>query len=213
MPPEASLQHKLDRVRRPRVQITYDVETGGSPIKKELPFVLGVMADLSGHVDKDRKDYEQLPQRDFVEINRDTFGRVMKAIAPRLVLSVPNQIQKDDTKLPVVLNFESLDDFEPENVVRKVEPLRQLLEAREKLADLKLKAVTNDKFDAVLQKVIQSKEVGEGKKRLEELMKEQKRLEALRKPPGEEPKDDGAGGAPAAPGDDEASSTGGRADS
>jgi len=157
MPREASLQHKLDRVRRPRVQITYDVETNGSPVKKELPFVLGVMADLAGHPDPD-KDHEPLAQREFVEINRDTFNRVMTAIAPRLALSVPNQIQKDGSKLGVVLNFQSLDDFEPENVVKQVEPLRQLLEAREKLADLKLKVVSNDKLDAVLQKVIHTTE-------------------------------------------------------
>jgi type VI secretion system protein ImpB len=157
MPREASLQHKLDRVRRPRVQITYDVETNGSPIKKELPFVLGVMADLSGHPDPD-KDHEQLAQREFTEINRDNFNRVMTAIAPRLALSVPNQIQKDGSKLGVVLNFQSLDDFDPENVVRHVEPLKQLLEAREKLADLKTKVVSNDKLDAVLQKVIQHTE-------------------------------------------------------
>jgi type VI secretion system protein ImpB len=207
MPPEASLQHKLDRVRRPRVQITYDVETGGSPIKKELPFVLGVMADLSGHPDPD-KEREPLAKRDFVEINRDSFGKIMSGIAPRLALSVPNQIQKDGSKLGVVLNFQSLDDFDPENLVRQVEPLKQLLEAREKLADLKLKAVTNERLDRVLQEVIHSKEVGEGQKQLEALMKEQKEREALKKSP-----EVGAGGAAAAPGGDEPSSTGGRADS
>jgi len=139
------------------VQITYDVETGGSPIKKELPFVLGVMADLSGHPDPD-KEHDPLVKRDFVDINRDTFNRVMGGIAPRLALSVPNQIQKDGTKLGVVLNFNTLDDFEPEQVVRNVEPLKKLLEAREKLADLKLKAVTNEKLDRVLQQVIKSTE-------------------------------------------------------
>jgi type VI secretion system protein ImpB len=157
MPREASLQHKLDRVRRPRVQITYDVETNGSPIKKELPFVLGVMADLSGHPDPD-KDHEQLPQREFTEINRDNFNKVMAAIAPRLALSVPNEIEKNNSTLGVELKFQQLDDFDPENIVRQVEPLKQLLEAREKLADLKTKVVSNDKLDAVLQKVIQSTE-------------------------------------------------------
>jgi type VI secretion system protein ImpB len=147
----------LDRVRRPRVQITYDVETHGSMEKKELPFVLGVMADLSGHPDPD-KDHEPLARRDFVEINRDTFNKVMAAIGPRLALQVPNQIQKDGSKLGVVLNFKSLDDFDPESIVRQVEPLKQLLEARERLADLKTKVVSNDRLDAVLQKVIQTTE-------------------------------------------------------
>jgi type VI secretion system protein ImpB len=155
MPKLPSTQHKLDRVRRPRVQITYDVETNGSMVKKELPFVLGVMADLSGHPDPD-KDHEPLIDREFVEINRDTFDRVMAAIGPRLSMRVSNQIQKDGTKLSAVLNFKTLDDFEPENIVRNVEPLRKLLEARERLADLKTKVVSNDKLDAVLQKVIQT---------------------------------------------------------
>ena len=153
MPKLPSTQHKLDRVRRPRVQITYDVETNGSMVKKELPFVLGVMADLSGHPDPD-KFHPPLADREFVEINRDTFNAVMAGIGPRLSLRVPNQIQKDGTKISAVLNFKTIDDFEPENVVRNVEPLRKLLEARERLADLKTKVVSNNKLDAVLQRVI-----------------------------------------------------------
>jgi len=157
MPGEKSLQHKLDRVRPPRVQITYDVETNGSEVKKELPFVLGVMADLAGHIDPDR-DQEPLKDRAFVEINRDSFSTVMAAMAPRLALRVDNELQKDNTKVGVELKFESIDDFEPENVVRQVEPLQKLLEIRQKLADLKMKVVSNDKLDTVLQRIIQSTE-------------------------------------------------------
>ena len=157
MPGEKSLQHKLDRVRPPRVQITYDVETNGSQVKKELPFVLGVLSDLAGHVDQD-KEQTPLNERVFTEINRDTFNAVMKGIGPRLALRVDNELQKDGTKLPVVLEFNEIDDFEPENVVKKVEPLRQLLEVRQKLADLKRKVGENDKLDTVLQKIIQSTE-------------------------------------------------------
>ncbi len=151
MPRDESLQHKLDRVRRPRVQITYDVEIGNAQVKKELPFVLGVMADLSGHQE------EPLPamkDRKFVEINRDTFSKVMGAMKPRLAMRVDNQIEKDGTKLGVELKFKNIDDFEPENVVRQVDPLRKLLEARQRLSDLKTKITSNDKLDGLLQQII-----------------------------------------------------------
>ena len=151
MPRDESLQHKLDRVRRPRVQITYDVEIGNAQVKKELPFVLGVMADLSGHQE------EPLPamkDRKFVEINRDSFSKVMAGMKPRLAMKVDNQIEKDGTKLGVELKFKNIDDFEPENVVRQVEPLRKLLEARQRLADLKTKIISNDRLDGLLQQII-----------------------------------------------------------
>jgi len=157
MPGEKSLQHKLDRVRPPRVQITYDVETNGAEVKKELPFVLGVMADLAGHPDPD-KDVQPLKDRVFTEINRDSFNTVMSAMEPRLAIRVDNKLQKDGSKIGLTLKFESIDDFEPENVVKKVEPLRELLEIRRKLSDLKLKAVSNDKLDSVLQRIIQTTE-------------------------------------------------------
>src|SRR5262249_21737255 len=108
-----SLQHKLDRVRRPRVQITYDVETNGAMQKVELPFVVGVLADLSGQ----RK--EPLPvmkERKFVPIDRDNFNDVLQKAAPRLALKVQNRLTDEDTKLAVELNFKHLDDFEPERV-------------------------------------------------------------------------------------------------
>ncbi len=156
MAKQSSLQHKLDRVRPPRVQITYDVETNGSEIKKELPFVMGVMADLSGHPDPDT--LEPYADREFTNINRDNFEKVMTAIGPRLALRVPNQLEKDGTKIGLELKFNSVDDFEPESVVNQIEPLRLLLEARQRLADLKTKVVSNDKLDAVLQKILQATE-------------------------------------------------------
>ena len=165
MPGEKSLQHKLDRVRPPRVQITYDVETNGSPVKKELPFVLGVLADLAGHPDPD-KDIEPLKDRVFTEINRDSFGKVMEGIEPRLSLRVDNELQKDGSKIALEIDFKSIDDFEPENVISRihavgdptVRPLHELLEIRRKLSDLKMKAVSNDKLDSVLQWIIQTTE-------------------------------------------------------
>jgi type VI secretion system protein ImpB len=156
MPRDESLQHKLDRVRPPRVQITYDVQVGDAQIKKELPFVVGVLADLSGHPDPAQEPLPDLKdeKRKFVEINRDSFDRVMGGIKPRLAMSVANQIEKDNTKVGVELKFRSLEDFEPVNVINQVEPLRKLLEARQRLSELKVKITTNDRFDKLLQRII-----------------------------------------------------------
>jgi len=156
MPRDESLQHKLDRIRKPRVQITYDVQVGDAQIVKELPFVLGVLADLSGHPDPDAPPLAALKdeKRKFVEVNRDNFDRVMGGIKPRLAIRVPNRIENNDTKLGVELKFKSVDDFEPVNVVKQVEPLKKLLEARERLAELKSKITTNDRFNDLLQRII-----------------------------------------------------------
>ena len=156
MPRDESLQHKLDRVRPPRVQITYDVEIGGAQVKKELPFVLGVLADLGGHPDPDGPPLDELKseKRKFVEINRDTFDDVLKGIKPRLAMRVDNKIENDGTKLGVELKFKSIEDFEPARVVEQIEPLRKLLEARKRLAELKAKVVTNDRLESLLQQII-----------------------------------------------------------
>lgn len=152
-----SLQHKLDRVRPPRVQITYDVQIGGAERKRELPFVMGVLADLSGHPDPDAPPAPDLrdEKRKFVEINRDSFDRIMAGIKPRLALRVDNKLEGGAaTKLPVVLEFRSIEDFEPTRVVEQIEPLRKLLEVRRRLAELKSKIVTNDRLETLLQRII-----------------------------------------------------------
>lgn len=157
MPPrEQSLQHKIDRVRPPRVQITYDVEVGDAQVKKELPFVLGVLADLGGHPDPDAPPAPELKddKRKFVEINRDNFDKVLKGMKPRLAMKVDNKLEDDGTKLGVELKFESIEDFEPARVVDQVEPLRKLLEARRKLSELKSKVVTNDRLESLLQRIV-----------------------------------------------------------
>ena len=150
-----STQHKLDWVRPPRVQITYDLEKGDAIEKKELPFVMCVMADLSG------MPAEPLPamkERKFVNIDRDNFDDVLKGMKPRLAFQVDNQLAKDGTKLGVELQFRRLADFEPEQVVKQVEPLRKLLEARSKLAELRNKMVTNDRLAEALQSILESTE-------------------------------------------------------
>jgi len=147
-----STQHKLDRIRPPRVQITYDVEIGGAIQKKELPFVAGIMADLSGNPE------EPLPKvkdRKFVEIDRDNFNDVMASIAPRLTFRVDNQLTEDaEDALNVELHFKHMDDFDPVSVLKQVDPLRKLFEARQRLSDLLTKLDGNDALDGLLQEII-----------------------------------------------------------
>lgn len=145
-----SVQKKLGRVRPPRVQITYDVETGGAIQKKELPLVVGVMADLAG-----KPDTPVIPikSRKFVEIDRDNFNDVCASIAPRLAFQVTNKLKDDDSKMNVELRFRKIDDFRPESVVQQIEPLRKLFEARQRLNDLIGKLDGNDDLDVLLQDV------------------------------------------------------------
>jgi type VI secretion system protein ImpB len=151
MAKKESLQHKLDRVRPPRVQITYDVEVGGAIEMKELPFVLGVMGDFSG---KPEEPLAPLKQRKFVEIDRDNFNSVLAGMKPRLNYAVDNKLQNDGSNLSVDLKFNSIEDFEPDNVVQQVDPLRKLVEARQKLSDLRSKMDGNEKLESLLGDII-----------------------------------------------------------
>ncbi len=146
-----STQHKLDRIRPPRVQITYDVEIGDAIQKKELPFVVGVMADLSG---KPETALPKLKDRKFVEIDAENFNDVLASSAPRLTFRVDNKLTNDGSKISVELKFSNLDDFNPVNVVSQVDSLRKLLEARTRLTDLLGKLDGNDKLDELLQDVV-----------------------------------------------------------
>ena len=145
-----STQKKLTRIRPPRVQITYDVETGGAIEKKELPLVVGILADLAG---KQENPMLPIKARKFVEIDRDNFNDVMASIAPRLAFPVDNKLVDDDTKMNVELKFKKLDDFRPEQLVMQVEPLRKLFEARQRLNDLLAKLDGNDDLDVLLQDI------------------------------------------------------------
>jgi type VI secretion system protein ImpB len=147
-----SLQHKLDRVRRPRVQITYDVETGGAMQKVELPFVVGVMADLSA---SPKEALKPLKDRKFVPIDRDNFNDVMKRATPRLALKVENKLTgEEDSKLAVELNFNHIDDFDPARVAEQVPALKELLDMRQRLTQLMSKMEGNDKLEALLAQVM-----------------------------------------------------------
>jgi type VI secretion system protein ImpB len=150
-----SLQHTLDRVRSPRVQITYDVEVGDSIQMKEIPFVVGVLGDLSGNPDE---PLPKLKDRKFIEIDRDNFNTVLAGMKPRLAYKVDNKLTDDNSKLGVELRFNSLEDFHPERVAAQVAPLRKLAEARKKLSDLLNKLDGNDKLEELLKEVISSTE-------------------------------------------------------
>ncbi|WP_233178898.1 type VI secretion system contractile sheath small subunit [Aquitalea palustris] len=150
-----STQKKLSRVRPPRVQITYDVEIGDAIETKELPFVMGVLGDYAGH---SKDPLPKLKERKFVQIDRDNFDEVLKGMAPRLAMKVDNKLADDESQLGIELNFQSLTDFEPQNVARQVEPLNKLLAARQRLADLRNKMAGNDKLEELLDDVVRDTE-------------------------------------------------------
>ena len=153
MAKKESTQHKLDRVRAPRVQLTYDVEIGDAIEKKELPFVAGVLGDFSG---KPEEPLPRLKDRKFVNVDKDNFDDVLKGMKPRLQYQVDNKLVDDGSRIGVTLDFKSLADFEPEKLVQQIDPLRKLLEARQKLADLRNKMAGNDKFEELLSEVLQN---------------------------------------------------------
>jgi len=148
--PESIFDRKA-RVRPPRVHITYEVETGGALVLKELPFVMGVLADLSG---QPKEALPKLKDRKFEDIDRDNFDDVLKRMKPRLALRVDNTLKGDGSELSVELNFQKLSDFEPEAIVRQVEPLRKLLEVRSQLKDLQSRTEGNDRLEEMLNEII-----------------------------------------------------------
>jgi type VI secretion system protein ImpB len=148
-----SMQHKLDRVRPPRVQITYDVEVGGAIELKELPFVVGVFADFTGQPEK---PLAKVKERKFVEINPDNFDTVLEGMKPHLAFAVENKLseESDAPSLKVDLKFKKMEDFEPENIARQVKPLKELLDLRTRLADLRGSLQGNDKLEELLLEAI-----------------------------------------------------------
>ena len=150
--PREGTQKKLERVRPPRVNISYDVETGGAIETKQLPFVMGVLADLSG---QPAEALPRLKERKFVEVTPDNFDTVLKSMRPRVAFAVENKLAPDsNSKIGVDLTFESLDDFAPDRVAQQVKPLRELLELRTKLADLRGNLQGNEKLDEILQNTL-----------------------------------------------------------
>ncbi len=151
-----SVQKRLGRVRAPRVHISYDVEVGGAIEMKELPFVMGVLADLSGHQDEKAR----LKDRKFTEVTPDNFDDVLARMSPKLTFKVDNKLSGDDDagQIGVDLEFGSLDDFAPDRVAEQVGPLKKLLELRQQLADLRGSLQGNDKFEEILQETLSDEE-------------------------------------------------------
>jgi type VI secretion system protein ImpB len=154
---QESVQKKLERVRPPRVNISYEVETGGAIELKELPFVMGVLGDFTG---QPVEPLAKLKDRKFVDVNPDNFDDVLASMKPHLAFKVENKLSEDPEagKLGVDLSFESLDDFSPDQVARQVKPLREMLELRTKLADLRGSLQGNDKLEEILQATLSDEE-------------------------------------------------------
>jgi len=146
-----SIHSKLKRVRKPRVHITYDVETEGAAVKKELPFVIGVTGDFSGH---NTEDLKPLKDRRFIQIDRDNYNDILKRMNPKLDIKVDNTLSDDNSEMAVSLSFKSLDDFEPAAIVNQVEPLKQLMETRNKLRDLMTKVDRSEDLENILEEVL-----------------------------------------------------------
>jgi len=151
----SSLQGKIGRVRPPRVQLTYKVETGGAMEDVELPFVVGVLADLSGNP---KQPLKPLRERDAVYIDRDNFDDVMSKAAPRLTFKVPDRISDSGKDLPVELNFKKFDDFDPAAVARQIAPARELLEMREKLSQMLVKMEGRPELENLLSDILTNTE-------------------------------------------------------
>ncbi|MBS1003279.1 type VI secretion system contractile sheath small subunit [Acetobacter thailandicus] len=147
-----SVHDKLKNVRKPRVHITYDVETEGAEIVRELPFVVGVMGDFSGDP---RKPLRPLAERKFVQIDRDNFDEVMARLTPGLHMSVRNTLTNDGSDLVTDLKFNSTADFEPAQVIDQVPALKALLETRNKLRDLMSKADRSEELEQLLEQILQ----------------------------------------------------------
>jgi type VI secretion system protein ImpB len=150
-----SIHDQLKRVRKPRVHITYDVETNGAVAKKELPFVMGVMGDYSGDNTEDKKP---LKDRKFSQIDRDNFNEIMSKTAPKLNMKVNNTLANDGSEMSVALDFKEMEDFEPHKLVEQVEPLKKLMETRNKLRDLLSKADRSDELENLLEEILSNAE-------------------------------------------------------
>jgi type VI secretion system protein ImpB len=151
----ASIHDKLERVRKPRVHIKYQVETEGAVIEKELPFVVGVMGDFSGNPTGPKRP---LKERKFIQIDRDRFDKVMAGIAPELNIKVANTLKNDGSEMAVNLKFNSMEDFEPGRVAEQVPALKKLIETRNKLRDLMTKVDRSEDLENLLEQVLQKDE-------------------------------------------------------
>jgi len=146
-----SIHEKLRRVRKPRVHITYEVETEGAEILRELPFVVGIMGDFSGDP---TQPLRPLSERKFIQIDRDNFNEVMARMTPGLNLRVDNKLADDGSQMAVSLQFNSIEDFEPARVADQVPALKALIETRNKLRDLMSKVDRSEQLESLLEQIL-----------------------------------------------------------
>src|SRR5438445_7701552 len=151
----SSVHDKLERVRKPRVHISYQVETEGAVVEKELPFVVGVLGDFSG---QPAQPLKPMKDRKFIQIDRDNFNDVMGRMTPGLNLRVKNTLKDDGSELGVQLKFGNMDDFNPEKVAQQVDPVKKLLDTRDKLRDLLTKIDRSEDLEGLLEKVLSNTE-------------------------------------------------------
>ena len=151
-----SVYKKKERVRPPRVHISYEVELNGAQVMKELPFVVGVMADLSG---QPKTPLPKPKDRKFTEIDRDNFDDILKSMQPRLAYKVDNKLKDDGSELAVELNFEKMADFTPDELVKQIQPLNDLMEIRTKLKALLSKTEGNDPLEELLEAIMDNQEI------------------------------------------------------
>ena len=151
----ASVHDKLNRVRKPRVHITYEVETEGAQVERELPFVVGVMGDFSGDP---TQPLRPMGERKFIQIDRDNFNDVMARMTPGVKLKVDNTLAGDGSQMAVDLKFNSMDDFEPAKIVDQVPALKALMETRNKLRDLMSKVDRSEDLENLLEQVLKNED-------------------------------------------------------
>ena len=148
-----SVQKKLQRIRPPRVQLTYDVEVGDGREIKELPFVVGVLGDFSAASELEKT---KLKDKKFINVDLGNIDEVMQSLAPRASFQVENSLTEESGTISVDLVFNAMDDFQPEQVVQQVEPLRKLVEARERLTDLRNKISNNERLEDLLDDILKN---------------------------------------------------------
>ena len=148
-----SVQKKLQRIRPPRVQLTYDVEVGDGKEIKELPFVVGILGDFSA---ASQLEKAKLKDKKFINVDLENIDEVIESLAPRANFQVKNTLTEESGNMSIDLTFKSMDDFRPENVAQQVEPLKKMVIARERLTDLRNKISNNERLEDLLDEILQN---------------------------------------------------------
>ena len=150
----SSIHNTLEKVRKPRIHIKYDVETEDGIEQKQLPFVVGVMGDFAGS--HPAIELKSLKERQFINIDQDNFNHVMQQMAPGLAFKVKNTLTDQDSELAIHLVFNKMEDFEPDQIVKQIKPLHELKQARDRLRDLLSKTDRSDELEQILEHTLKN---------------------------------------------------------